>query len=167
MWVSIGLLERDGSRLFDSAVVISPAGRIEAKYRRISPRWHWPASDPAVFCEGDTIHAVDTPFGRMTTLICGDLFDENGQLQRVRDVSPDFLAYPLACRGSDWWKDECMREYSSQVSTLQIPVFLVNYIADDNDEHCGADGGAAVFSPDGSILASLPPGQESILYYTM
>lgn len=49
VWVSIGLLEREIDRLFDTAVIISPSGEIKLKYRRISPQWHWPKSDPNVF----------------------------------------------------------------------------------------------------------------------
>ena len=52
VWVSIGLLERENDRLFDTAVIISPSGEIKLKYRRISPQWHWPKSDPNVFRQG-------------------------------------------------------------------------------------------------------------------
>lgn len=164
VWVSVGLLEREGARLYDSAVILSPTEGIRMKYRRISPRWHWPNSDPDVFCQGNTVEFAETPFGRFAALICGDLFDEEGQLQLVQNTGADFLAYPLAGGGDGWWDGSTMQEYSRQARRLGIPVFLVNYIAEDNEHHCGAAGGAAVFSGDGSILASYPSQQEGILY---
>jgi (R)-amidase len=33
LWVSVGLLEREGRRLYDTAVIISPSGEIRSKYR--------------------------------------------------------------------------------------------------------------------------------------
>ena len=65
VWVAIGLLEREKSRLFDTAVIISPTGKIELKYRRISPRWHWPKSEPNVICQGNSTEYLDTSCGRI------------------------------------------------------------------------------------------------------
>ncbi len=168
IWVSIGLLERDGRRLFDTAVIISPSGEIKLKYRRISPRWHWPESNPAVFCQGTQVECTDTPFGRAATLICGDIFDEEGQIQQAIDCDLDFLHVPLVRSGrggseykQEAWETEELPHYAAQVRKLGIPVLMVNYIS----EECF--GGATIFSPDGSVIASLPLWQEGVLIYDM
>ena len=164
VWVSIGLLEREKHRLFDSVVIIDPSGQIVLKYRRISPRWHWSKSDPDVFSQGSEVKSVDTPFGRISTLICGDFFDEEGQIQLVKDLQPDFLHLPLVVSDGtgkaytqEKWEQNDLPDYGVQVRKLGIPVFMVNYIDGD---YCG---GATVFSADGSVVASLPLWQEGIL----
>lgn len=166
VWVSIGLLEREGTRLFDTAVIINPSGEIESKYRRISPRWHWPKSDPDVFCQGSKVDFTDTSFGRIATLICGDLFDEEGQIQKAIDCNPDFLHVPLVRSGKggteyrqETWETEEIPFYAAQVRRLAIPVFAVNYISGE------CFGGATIFAADGSVVASLPLWQEGILEY--
>jgi predicted amidohydrolase len=163
-WVSVGLLERDEGRLYDAAVVLNSFGDIVMKYRRTSPGWHWPGSDPEVFCQGTDVLSVETPFGRMATLICGDFFDHRGQFEKLTRLKPDFLHLLLMrSRGEnihyseeDWRKTD-LPEYSSRVKSLGIPVFMVNYI----DEY--SYGGAAVVKKDGSIACSLPVWREGIL----
>lgn len=166
IWVSIGLLEKEDTRLFDTAVMISANGDIKLKYRRISPRWHWPKSDPTVFCQGESIQCADTDFGRISALICGDLFDEEGQLQRTNKVSPDHVHLLLVRSGAPGeaydqskWDKEDIPAYAAQVRQLATTVFAVNHIHDE------CFGGAWVFLPDGSVAASLPLWQEGMLYY--
>lgn len=168
IWVSIGLLEREKNKLFDIAVIINPNGKIKLKYRRISPHWHWSKSDPNVFCQGSSAEYIDTSFGRISTLICGDFFDEEGQLHKIKTLKPDFLHLLLVRSGDkgneynqEKWEKEEIPEYSSQVRKLSIPVFMVNYI----DEECF--GGATIFASDGSVISSLPLWQEGILHCEM
>ncbi len=166
VWVSIGLLEREENRLFDTAVIINPEGKIVMNYRRISPRWHWDHSDPNVFCQGNSVEYVDTPFGRISTLICGDFFDEEGQLDKIKVIKPDFLHLPIVRSGDsgkdynqETWRKEDIPDYSAQVCKLGIPVFMVNYI---DGEYFG---GATIFAADGCVLSSLPLWRQGILHY--
>ena len=59
--------ERDGDRVYNSAVLISPAG-VESVYRKV----HLWNSEKDVFDAGDDFPVVDTPFGRVGMLICYD-----------------------------------------------------------------------------------------------
>jgi predicted amidohydrolase len=168
VWVSIGLLEREGTRLFDTAVIIGPSGEIELKYRRISPQWHWPKSDPDVFCQGNNVEYTDTPFGRIATLICGDFFDNQRVIRQTKDVNPDFVHLLLVRNGTsgkeytqEKWEEEELPEYASQVRILGIPVLMVNYIYGE------CFGGATIFAGDGSVAASLPLWKEGILEYDL
>lgn len=167
-WASVGLLERENGRLFDTAVVINSSGEIAMKYRRLSPGWHWPTSDPEVFCQGDRVHSVDTPFGKMACLICGDFFDEQGQLDQIAELKPDFLHLPLVRTGGEGvrysqeeWERKDLPEYSERVKKIGIPVFMVNYI------HAECYGGATVFKGDGGVLASWPLWKRGILKHDL
>lgn len=164
VWVSIGLLEREDGKLFDTAVVITPMGEISMKYRRLSPGWHWPNSDPNVFCEGTEVQKTNTPFGSVATLICGDFFDEQNQIQKVKHLKPDYLHLLLVRSdeqgkeySQDKWEKEEIPEYAERVKLLGIPVFMVNFI----DGECF--GGATIFSADGIVASALPVWQEGIL----
>lgn len=77
LWLSIGLLERAGDKLYDTAVLFTPDGDIGLKYRQIHPGWHSPDADPNVYDHGSAVPTLETPFGRMAFLICGDLFRQN------------------------------------------------------------------------------------------
>jgi predicted amidohydrolase len=61
VWMGIGLLERSGERLYDTAILIDPGGEIRLQHRRIQPQWHGRRADPRVYCEGSEITTCQTP----------------------------------------------------------------------------------------------------------
>ena len=87
LWIGIGVLERDGRRLYDTAILISPQGQIKMKYRRCQPHWHGKHADSSVYCQGTQIFKAETDFGSVVFLICGNLWDE-GIRMRVKDCIP-------------------------------------------------------------------------------
>ncbi len=168
VWASIGLLEQEGGKLFDTVVVTKPTGEIVMKYRRLSPGWHWPKSDPAVFCEGNEVFSVETPFGKLACLICGDFFDDQKQFEQIFELQPDILHLAIVRadgKGLEYsqeeWESKELPEYASRVKEIGIPVFMVNYIQGD------CFGGATIFDSNGSVLSSCPIWQESILKYEL
>jgi len=168
VWVSIGLLERKKGKLFDTAIVINSSGKISMKYRRMSPGWHGSNSDPDVFCQGNEVCCVNTPFGKMATLICGDFFDSQNLIGQVSAQEPDFLHLLLVRSGSEKerytqeeWDTSEIPEYATQVKSLGVPVFMINYI----DNECF--GGATVFDVNGDVLSSLPLWHDDILKYNV
>jgi len=168
VWASVGLLEREEGKLFDTAVVINSSGQIAMKYRRLSPGWHWPNSDPEVFRQGNKVLCVNTPFGNMACLICGDFFDKQNQIGQLAELKPDFLHLLLVRTGGggtrysqEEWDKYDIPEYSDRVKTIGIPVFMVNYIQGD------CFGGATIFAGDGKLLSSSPLWQQGILKYEL
>jgi predicted amidohydrolase len=168
IYLAIGILERDGDRLFDSAILFAPSGNIELKFRRISPRWHGAKADPAVYCQGNEITKCDTLLGSFAFMICGDLFDEE-LVRRVSALRPDFLLYPIArCFGKgpcnqERWQREVMPEYAKQIKAIGVTTLMANYLdcgLKDDDSF----GGAIVVRGDGTIIASLPIGKAGVLY---
>ena len=165
--LAIGLLERDGGRLYDSAVLMSPAGEVALHYRRIQPQWHGKRADSLVYCQGTELPKVQTALGSMALLLCGDLFDD-GLVQRVRALRPDWLLFPFArCfGGGGWdqrrWDEEERATYIARVRMVGATTLMVNYLADKELEG-GAFGGAMVVSGDGELLASLPLGEPGML----
>jgi predicted amidohydrolase len=69
LYIVAGLLERDGPRVYNTAVLIGPDGRLSGKYRKVClPREE---IDGGV-TPGDSLPVFDTPFGRIGMMICWD-----------------------------------------------------------------------------------------------
>ena len=168
LWVGLGLFERDGDCLYDSAVLIAPDGSIALRYRRNQPQWHDAAADPAIYRQGASVEVVRTPIGTFGFLICGDLFDD-ALVARFRALRPDLLLFPFARCFPDGsadqarWDTEEMPEYTRQVVSAGAPALMTNYIGDPGLEECPSFGGAFAVSADGEVIASLPLGVEGAL----
>lgn len=166
--LAIGILEREGNKLYDSAILFAPNGKIAMKYHRINPQWHGREADPNVYCQGEELTKVSTDLGTFMFLICGDLFEDD-LVVRVRKLKPDWLLVPFARCFDDGtydqvrWDREEKFQYIARVKIAETPTFMVNYLA-DKELDGGSFGGAMAVSPTGEILGSLPIGKEGILY---
>lgn len=92
--ICIGMDEKDGDKLYDSAVLIGADGKLLTRHRKINNLHHARLMDPP-YSDGkpEDIRVVETPFGRVGLLICADTFvDEH--LQRMADLRPDLLLVP-------------------------------------------------------------------------
>ena len=171
-WLAFGMLEREGTRIYDSAVLLTPDGAIGLKYRRNQPQWHGMNADPGVYCQGTDIEATRTPFGTMAFLLCGDLFDD-GIVSRFRHLAADWLLFPFA-RGSPHgqahqarWDAEELPEYAQRVAMARTPALMVNYLVDASLPDDDSFGGAFLISAKGQVLARHPLGVEGMLLVDM
>ena len=110
--VALGILEKCDDNLYDSAIFINKLGEISYKYRRISIGWRHPKMIESIYKEGNEVKAYESDIGKVTFLICGDLFDDV-LLEKVKELEADFLLYPLARSAEDgnmehdrWVKEE-------------------------------------------------------------
>ncbi len=168
VWIAAGIFEMDGAALYDSAILIDTQGRVRLRYRRIQPQWRTRSADPDVYRLGDVVRAVETPFGRVAFLLCGDLFDD-GVVDSLIAAEPDLLLFPFARCFDDgsrdqgrWDRDEAP-EYCARVRRAGAPALMTNYLAEKEFDG-GSFGGAMHVSAHGGLLASLPLGVEAILY---
>jgi predicted amidohydrolase len=164
--VAIGLLERQGQVLYDSAVLLGPDGDIMLHYRRIQPQWHGRGADPEVYRQGTSVSAADTGLGRMAVILCGDLFDD-AVLAQVQAAAPDWLLFPFARCFSDEsydqerWDREELPEYLARVRSAGCTTLMVNYLS--GPEVGAYFGGAFAVSGRGEVIASLPLGRADTL----
>lgn len=162
IWLAVGLFERDGDTLYDSAVLIDPDGAIALRYRRINPGWRWPGDDPRTYGSGTELPAAVTPWGTVAFLLCGDLFDDE-VVERVREVAPDLLLVPFARSFEDGsidrerWEREESPVYAKRVARAGVDTLLTAYLREP------MFGGAMAASREGEILDSLPIGREGAL----
>jgi predicted amidohydrolase len=86
----IGLAEKEGCRLYDSAVLIDSKGNILLKHRKINLLAEL-MSPP--YAPGENIDVVDAKFGKIGLLICADTHDSK-ILKRMATLKPDLLLVP-------------------------------------------------------------------------
>jgi len=167
IYIAIGLLERDGPKLYDSAVLFSDTGEIILRYRRINPCWRAPNTPKDKYGEGREFSAVRTPFGKIGLAICGDTGDQ-AVVGLIHEVKPDFLIVPRSANFNDFsynqqrWDSE-KAVFCRQAVDIGATVFFVNAYSERNE---GGDyGGSMVVSNQGQILRESKIGKPSILFY--
>lgn len=172
LWLGMGLLERDGARLYDTAVLLSPAGAIALKYRRITPGWHGRHADPAVYGHGTGVPVLRTPWGRLAFLLCGDLFDDE-LVHHVRALELDFLLLPFARSFDDGvcdqvrWDQEELGAYAARIRIVGVTTLLVNYLDAGDLKDDNSFGGAWLVSSAGEVLAQYSLGHIGLLLVEM
>ena len=90
IYLCIGLAEKDGDCLYDTAILIDRTGTILLKHRKINllSELMTPPYTP-----GEDINTVETAFGRVGLLICADTH-EDPILKRMAALKPDLLLVP-------------------------------------------------------------------------
>ncbi|MBZ0255218.1 carbon-nitrogen hydrolase family protein [bacterium] len=88
--ICVGLAEKNGNELHDSAIFIDDQGSILLKHRKMNilTELMKPSYTP-----GTEINAVDTRFGKIGVLICADSFIEEN-LQRMAKQNPAMVLIP-------------------------------------------------------------------------
>jgi len=169
VYFAAGLLERDDTYIFDSAVLYNPDGDLVLHYRRNDPGWHMPTDNPHVYREGTEIPTAETDFGEVSFLICGDLWNDDVFL-KLKRRNPDWLLYPFA-RGFDIthdiesvWNAELVC-YRDRWRESGATVLAANSFCED-PRHASV-GGAWYTDRTGRLLASSLILQESVLLVDM
>ena len=92
LMISIGLDEKDGAKLYDSAILVDRTGKILWKHRKLNVLAY--LMDPP-YSEGaiDGVGVVDTEFGRIGLVICADTF-QDAVAKRIEALAPDLMLVP-------------------------------------------------------------------------
>lgn len=100
LYVCIGLAEKNGVQLHDSAILIDPAGQILLTHRKMNilTELMTPPYTP-----GNQVSAFDTELGRIGILICADTF-RTDILDAMAGQKPDlvFVPYGWAAPEENW-----------------------------------------------------------------
>lgn len=92
LMISIGLDEKDGSKLYDSAILIDKAGKILWKHRKLNVL-AWLMDPPYSEGQAEGIGVVETEFGRIGLVICADTFKDD-IAKRIEELAPDLMLVP-------------------------------------------------------------------------
>ena len=85
-----GLAEKDGTELYDSAVLIDEKGHILLKHRKINILTELMRPP---YRQGTEVSTVETKFGKIGLLICADTHKDK-ILERMAELKPDLLLVP-------------------------------------------------------------------------
>ena len=78
VYVCAGLVERDGNKIFNSAILLAPDGRLLLHHRKINEL----DIGRQFYSLGDRLAVAETPLGRFGVMICADAFVEGQVLSR-------------------------------------------------------------------------------------
>jgi predicted amidohydrolase len=100
MWLCVGLAEKDGEKLYDSAILVDSSGIISLKHRKMNILENL-MTPP--YTRGTEVKAVETEFGRIGLLICADTFAPE-ILEKMSGLKPDLLLVPYgwAAKEDQW-----------------------------------------------------------------
>ncbi len=128
LYLCVGLEEKDGEELYDSALLIDDTGRVLLKHRKIN-LLEWLMTPP--YSPGREVHVAQTRFGRIGVLICADTHVED-ILQRMADLRPDLVLVPYgyAAQESAWPEHgkELERVVTHAAGVIGAPVIGTNLV---------------------------------------
>ncbi|MFG0251603.1 MAG: carbon-nitrogen hydrolase family protein [Phycisphaerales bacterium JB038] len=160
MMIAIGLCEKAGDRLHDSAILVDRDGALLLKHRKINILTE--LMDPP-YTPGSRadIAAVDTRFGRIGMLICADTFVEEN-VKALAALEPDVVLVPYgwAAPVNAWPQHgESLAAWVSHVArTTRAPVVgtdLVGMISTGPWQGMTYGGQSPVADATGEIIATL------------
>ena len=160
MMIAIGLDERDGEQLYDSAILVDKTGKLLWKHRKINVL---PELMTPPYSQGrpEDIGIVDTEFGRIAVLICADTFTD-AYLERLKTLKPDLMLVPYGWAApNDQWPqhskllEDLVKKRAAQVGAPMAGVDLVGEMT--HGPWAGQTYGGSSFVADGTgkILRTL------------
>jgi predicted amidohydrolase len=90
--IAIGLDEKDGDKLYDSAILVDKSGKLLWKHRKINVLAEL-MTPPYSQGRPEDIGVVDTEFGRIALLICADTFTD-AYVERLKALKPELMLVP-------------------------------------------------------------------------
>jgi len=154
-----GLIEQSENNVFNTAILLDKTGKSLLKHRK--------NNEMPPFVNGNAVCSIDTSFGEIGLLICGDLFSQS--VTEKIDPKIDLLLVPMARsfngRSPDkqrWIKEE-RQIYVEAASTTGKMTFIVNALEIDNKEP--SFGGALIVNSCGELLVETPHGSDELLVW--
>ena len=158
--IAIGLDEKDGEHLYDSAILVDKTGKLLWKHRKINVL---PELMTPPYSQGrpDDIGVVETEFGRIAVLICADTFTD-AYLERLKALKPDLMLVPYGWAApNDQWPEhskqleDLVKKRAAQVGCPMAGVDLVGEMT--HGPWTGQTYGGSSFVADGTgrILLTL------------
>jgi predicted amidohydrolase len=152
-----GLLEHTQEGVYNTALLFDSSGNIILHHRKVEEK-------PPFLC-GKHVQSVDTDLGRMSVLICGDMFNEQviGKIDRPLDFILMPMSRSFAGKSPDTarWDAEERQVYLDAVRAASVTTLIVNALELLPEE--STFGGALAVRADGTLLSESPHGTDELL----
>lgn len=150
LWLQPGSMyeaDPDGQRVYNTALVFSPAGELVARYRKLFPWQPWEESDA-----GQEFCVFDVPgVGRFGLCICYDLwFPEVART--LTWLGAEVILHPTLT----WTRDRAQERVLNRATAI----FHQCYVVDVNSIGRRYGGYSAVVDPNGRVLQEAGEGEE-------
>jgi predicted amidohydrolase len=170
IWVAAGLVERDGDRLFNTAVLISPQGEIVLKHRKVNEL----ALAHDLYSLGTEIAVADTELGRVGLAICADNYPDSPEIGGALGRMGCRLLLSPCAWAVDGDHDNVAKPYGKiwreayQALTTRFPMTVIG-VSSVGDITGGpwtgrkCVGCSLAYGPGGVVLTEGPADEEALL----
>jgi predicted amidohydrolase len=144
LYAIVGAPSRDGDRLYNSALVITPDGEILARYHKIQLAESWPtAGHELLVFKIDGVPA--------SIIVCHD--ERYPELVRLPVLAGSRLVFCLS-HESGLEKESKIAPYRAQIQARAVEnsVFVVQSNAPANTDATGSHGQSRIVAPDGNLI---------------
>jgi predicted amidohydrolase len=158
-YLCFGLLEHTASGVYDSPVLLDKQGQVLLIHCKNVER--------PPFTNGTQVECIETEFGKLGILICGDLFHNEVVGKVTNDLR--LLLVPMArsfdgqSPDKERWEREERSAYLEAIKRAHVSTVVVNAVEIGTAE--GSFGGAMVIDAEGRLLAESSHGTDGILMY--
>jgi predicted amidohydrolase len=159
VYAIVGMPVRRDGKLFNSAVAISPEGRVIERYHKMQLAESWP--DP-----GDhlSVYRIDDVW--CTTIICHD--ERYPELVRLPVLAGAQVVFYIS-HESGLREEHKVNPYRAQIQARAVEngVYIVHANAPANEDASGSHGQSRIIAPDGRILQEASMFKEDVLTLTL
>lgn len=160
-YICFGMLEKTDAGVYDSAVLIDKTGEIVLVHRKLVE--HPP------FINGDQVKAIETEFGNLAILLCGDMFHDDVKAKIDKPLSALFLpmsrSFDKKSPDLERWAKVERKVYLDEVKKVGFTTFMVNSLENLTAE--GSFGGAMIINSAGELMAESPHGTDEALIFDL
>lgn len=154
IWLALGTTRKSGGRLWNSALLFSPAGEVAASYDKV----HLTGGDVNVFAPGQKLPVFRVGQWTVGLQICFDMrFPENWRILR-RKGAELVIHLSSAARSAPWKVPVLEGAVRSRAAENGM------YVASANDARAPQMMVSAICDPDGRDLARATENEETVLF---
>lgn len=168
IYVAAGLVEREGDYVYNSAILVSPQGKILLKHRKINEL----SIAHHLYTTGCSLAVADTSFGRTALNICADNFPNSLAIGHAQArmgarilLSPSSWAVPADFDNQktpygDLWEGS-YKTLALHYQIAVVGVSNVGWLTAGPWEGQKCIGCSLAIGPDGEVLARGPYGEDA------
>jgi len=155
VYAIVGMPYHDGKKLFNSAVVISPDGKVIERYHKIQLVEKWP--DP-----GDHLSVFKIDGVPCSIIICHD--ERYPELVRLPVLAGAKVIFYIS-HESDLREEDKIVPYRAQIQARAVEnnVYIVHANAPANQDATGSHGQSRIINPGGNIIQEASIFREDLI----
>lgn len=155
----VGTAWHDGEKLFNSALIIAPTGKVIERYHKIQLAERWP--EP-----GDHLAVFKVDGVPCSVIICHD--ERYPELVRLPVLAGAQVIFYLS-HESGLRSEQKLSPYRAQIQARAVEntVYVVQANAPANPDASGSHGQSRVIAPDGNLLQEASIFDEDVLLATL